>query len=194
QRSWMSALTFRSKSTPRPITCTTRRTMKSDFAAVMATSTALPAGQALDQGERTRRVQVLMVLLVVHLEAGSGPTRRQALDLLERELPVGRALAVVDAEPRLERVQDVLRAAQRAGEVAAHLDVPAPLRLLPVHRVEGGDRAACRRALPCRRTTAAARARGRGGRCRRSPGRSRARRCRPRWRRRPRRAGPSAPR
>src|SRR5438093_3162810 len=139
-RSWMSALTFRSKNTPRPITCTTRRTMKSDFAAVMATSTALPAGQALDQGERTRRVQVLMVLLVVHLEAGSGPTRRQALDLLERELPVGRALAVVDAEPRLERVQDVLRAAQRAGEVAAHLDVPAPLRLLPVHRVEGGDR------------------------------------------------------
>src|SRR5438034_2220677 len=139
-RSWMSALTFRSKNTPRPITCTTRRTMKSDFAAVMATSTALPAGQALDQGERTRRVQVLMVLLVVHLEAGSGPTRRQALDLLERELPVGRALAVVDAEPRLERVQDVLRAAQRAGEVAAHLDVPAPLRLLPVHGVEGGDR------------------------------------------------------
>src|SRR5437879_568431 len=139
-RSWMSALTFRSKNTPRPITCTTRRTMKSDFAAVMATSTALPAGQALDQGERARRVQVLMVLLVVHLEAGSGPARRQALDLLERELPVGRALAVVDAEPRLERVQDVLRAAQRAGEVAAHLDVPAPLRLLPVHGVEGGDR------------------------------------------------------
>src|SRR5438552_6604844 len=139
-RSWMSALTFRSKNTPRPITCTTRRTMKSDFAAVMATSTALPAGQALDQGERARRVQVLVVLLVVHLEAGSGPTRRQALDLLERELPVGRALAVVDAEPRLERVQDVLRAAQRAGEVAAHLDVPAPLRLLPVHGVEGGDR------------------------------------------------------
>src|SRR6058998_3335655 len=34
-RSWMSALTFRSKNTPRPITCTTRRTMKSDFAAVM---------------------------------------------------------------------------------------------------------------------------------------------------------------
>src|SRR5882724_7424194 len=110
-RSWMSALTFRSKNTPRPITCTTRRTMKSDFAAVMATSaTALPAGQALDQGERARHVQVLVVLVVV------------------------------DAEPRLERVQDVLRAAQRAGEVAAHLDVPAPPRLLPVHGVEGGDR------------------------------------------------------
>src|SRR5256886_444997 len=72
-RSWMSALTFRSKNTPRPITCTTRRTMKSDFAAVMATSaTALPAGQALDQGERARHVQVLVVLLVVHLEAGGG--------------------------------------------------------------------------------------------------------------------------
>src|SRR5213079_1114374 len=133
----MSALTFRSKNTPRPITCTTRRTMKSDFAAVMATSaTALPAGQALDQGERARHVQVL----VVHLEAGGGPAGGQALDLLEREPPVARALAVADTEPRLERVQDVLGAAQRAGEVAAHLDVPAPLRLLPVHDVEGGDR------------------------------------------------------
>src|SRR5438552_7119747 len=137
----MSALTFRSKNTPRPITCTTRRTMKSDFAAVMATSaTALPAGQALDQGERARHVQVLVVLLVVHLEAGGGPAGGQALDLLEREPPVARALAVADTEPRLERVQDVLGAAQRAGEVAAHLDVPAPLRLLPVHGVEGGDR------------------------------------------------------
>src|SRR5881392_1310755 len=135
----MSALTFRSKNTPSPITCTSRRTMKSDFAAVMATSaTALPAGQALDQGERARHVQVLVVLVVVHLEAGSGPARRQALDLLERELPVGRALAVVDAEPRLERVPDVLRAAQRAGEVAAHLDVPALLRLRDV--LHGGQR------------------------------------------------------
>src|SRR2546425_5586020 len=140
-RSWMSALTFRSKNTPGPSTCRTRRTMKSDFAAVMATSaTALPAGQALDQRERARHVQVLVVLLVVHLEAGSGPARRQALDLLEREPPVGRAPAVADAEPRLERVQDVLGAPERAGEVAAHLDVPAPLRLLPVHGVEGGDR------------------------------------------------------
>src|SRR5213596_261133 len=140
-RSWMSALTFRSKNTPRPITCTTRRTMKSAFAAVMATSpTALLAGQALDQDERARDVQVFVVLLVVHLQAGSGPAGGQALDLLERELPVTRALAVADAEPRLERVQDVPGTAQRAGEVAAHLDVPAPLRLLPVHGVEGGDR------------------------------------------------------
>src|SRR6266571_3910207 len=85
-RSWMSALTFLSKKTPSPITCRTRRTMKSDFAAVMATSaTALLAGQALDQGERARHVQVLVVLVVVHLEAGSAPARRQALDLLERE-------------------------------------------------------------------------------------------------------------
>src|SRR5437773_2599692 len=140
-RSWMSALTFRSKNTPRPITCTTRRTMKSAFAAVMATSpTALLAGQALDQDERARDVQVLVVLLVVHLQAGGGPAGGQALDLLERELPVTRALAVADAEPRLERVQDVPGTAQRAGEVAAHLDVPAPLRLLPVHGLAGGDR------------------------------------------------------
>src|SRR5437762_12345621 len=134
----MSALTFRSKKTPSPITCTTRRTMKSDLMATSAT--ALPAGQALDQGERARHVQVLVVLVVVHLEAGSGPARRQALDLLERELPVGRALAVADAEPRLERVPDVLRGAQRAGEVTPQPDVPAPLRLLPVHGVERGDR------------------------------------------------------
>src|SRR5881392_1296763 len=134
----MSALTFRSKKTPSPITCTTRRTMKSDLMATSAT--ALPAGQALDQDERARDVQVLVVLLVVHLQAGGGPAGSQALDLLERELPVTRALAVADAEARLERVQDVLGAAQRAGEVAAHLDVPAPLRLLPVHGVEGGDR------------------------------------------------------
>src|SRR5919197_1721543 len=140
-RSWMSALTLRSKKTPSPITCTTRRTMKSDFAAVMATSaTALFARQALDQRERARHVQVLVVLLVVHLETGGGVARRQALDLLERELPVRRALAVADAEPRLERAQDVLGAAQRAGEFAAHLDVPPPLRLLPVHGVEGRDR------------------------------------------------------
>src|SRR2546425_12743580 len=105
----MSALTFRSKKTPSPITCTTRRTMKSDFAAVMATSaTALPAGQALDQGERARHLQVLVVLLVVHLEAGGGPTRRPALDLLQREPPVGRAPALAGAEPRLEPLQDLL--------------------------------------------------------------------------------------
>src|SRR2546426_10640812 len=105
----MSALTFRSKKTPSPITCRTRRTMKSDFAAVMATSaTALPARQALDQGERARHVQVLVVLLVVHLEAGSGPTRRQALDLLQREPPVGRAPPLADAEPPPERMPDRL--------------------------------------------------------------------------------------
>src|SRR2546427_10099291 len=98
----MSALTFRSKNTPRPITCTTRRTMKSDFAAVMATSaTALPAGQALDQGERARHVQVLVVLVVVHPEAGSAPARRQALDLPQRELSVGPALRLADTQPRL---------------------------------------------------------------------------------------------
>src|SRR5213594_2351360 len=120
----MSALTFRSKNTPRPITCTTRRTMKSDFAAVMATSaTALPAGQALDQGERARHVQVLVVLLVVHLEAGGGPAGGQALDLLEREPPVARALAVADTEPRLERVQDVLGAEDILHALEARLGI-----------------------------------------------------------------------
>src|SRR5436189_241525 len=146
-RSWMSALTFRSKNTPRPITCTTRRTMKSAFAAVMATSpTALLAGQALDQDERARDVQVLVVLLVVHLQAGSGPAGGQALDLLERELPVTRALAVADAEPRLERVQDVpgtARSARYSASAAAEKrGRPASVVTLAPDHVdlsEGGD-------------------------------------------------------
>src|SRR2546427_7400381 len=128
-RSWMRALTFRSKKTPRPITCTTSRTMKSALAAAIATSATLPARQALDQRERARHVEVLVVLLVVHLQTGRRAARGQALDLLEGKAAVGRALAVADAEPRLERSLDVVRTTQRAGEVPADLDVPAPLRL-----------------------------------------------------------------
>src|SRR6185369_7998937 len=139
-RSWMSALTFLSKNTPRLITWSTRRTEKSAFAAAMASSTAtLLARQALDQGERARHVEVLVVLAVVDLEAGRGPAGGETLDLLEREEPVTGALAVPDTEPVLERTLDVDRAAERSGEIPSELDVPAAFRLLPVHRVEGRD-------------------------------------------------------
>src|SRR5262245_23670697 len=140
-RSWMSALTFRSKNTPRAITWSATSTAKSAFAAAMASSTAtLLARQPLDQGERARHVEVLVVLGVVDLEAGRGAAGGEALDLLEGEAPVAGALAVPDPEAVLERALDVDRAAERAGEIPAELDVPAALRLLPVHRVEGRDR------------------------------------------------------
>src|SRR6267142_3884283 len=136
-RSWMSALTFRSKKTPSPITCTTSRTMKSAFAAAIATSTAtLGAGQALDQRERGGDVETLVVFLVVHLEDGCGATGREALDLLEREAAVGSPLAVPDAETLLDGTLDLARATELTGEVPAELEVPPSLRLLPVHRVE----------------------------------------------------------
>src|SRR5689334_4008260 len=129
-RSWMSALTFLSKKTPRPITWRTRRTMKSAFAPAIATSAATSgARQALDERERGRDVEALVVLLVVHLEHRGRPARREALDLLEREATVGGALAVADPEPGLERPLDVAGAAELAREVPAHLQVPAALRL-----------------------------------------------------------------
>src|SRR5919198_444226 len=140
-RSWISALTFRSKKTPSAITCTTSRMMKTAFPAAIAMSLAtLLAGQALDQRERAGDVQVLVVLFVVDLEDGGGVAGRQALDLLEREAAIGGLLATADAEPLLDRALDLAGAAQGAREVAAELDVPAPRRALPVHGVEGRRR------------------------------------------------------
>src|SRR5581483_8993931 len=139
-RSWISALTFRSKKTPRPITCKTSSTMKRDFAAAIATSAMLLAGEALDQRERTGDVEVLVIRLVVDLQDRRRAARREALHLLEREAAVARALAVTDAEPLLERTLDRARAAQLARQVPAELEVPASPRLLPVHRVERCDR------------------------------------------------------
>src|SRR5438067_8840457 len=125
-RSWMRALTLRSKNTPRPITWSARKRAKRTFAAAMATSGAtLRVGQPLDQGERPLDGQVLVVLGVVHLQDGRRVAGGEALDLLEREAPVGGLLAVPDAEPLLDGGPDVVRPAQRAREVAAHLEVPA---------------------------------------------------------------------
>src|SRR5262245_58405126 len=140
-RSWMRALTLRSKKTPSAITCRTSRMVNTVLAAAMAISTpTLFARQALHQGERARHVEVLVILGVVQLEDRRRAARGETLDLLQREPSVGRALTVTDVEARLERALDVGGPAQRTREVATHLDVPASLRLLPVHGVEGGDR------------------------------------------------------
>src|SRR5438552_1271430 len=136
-RSWMRALTLRSKNTPRPITWIARKRAKRTFAAAMATSGAtLRVGQPLDQGERPLDGQVLVVLGVVHLQDGRRVAGGEALDLLEREAPVGGLLAGTDAEPLLERGPRVVRPAQGARQVAADLEVPAARRLLPVHGIE----------------------------------------------------------
>src|SRR5205809_838803 len=125
-RSWISALTLRSKNTPRPITWSARKRAKRTFAAAMATSgVTLGAGQALDQGERPLDGQVLVVLRVVDLEHGRRVAGREALDLLEREPSVRGLLAGTDAEALFERGPDVVRPAQRARQVAADLEVPA---------------------------------------------------------------------
>src|SRR5262249_59375279 len=71
---------------------------------------------------------------------GGGTAARQALDLLEREAAVLGPLAGLDAEAARDHLAQLARAAQRARQVDAHLEMPAALRLLPVHRVEGDDR------------------------------------------------------
>ena len=67
-----------------------------------------------------------------------------ALDRPERDLAVLRRLARRDAELLLERLDDALRADERAREVRADLDDVPPDRLEVVHVVERGDRLAVR--------------------------------------------------
>src|SRR3954468_10498942 len=69
----------------------------------------------------------------------------EALDRAERDLPVGRRLAGADAELRLERLDHLLRPAERAGEIGADVDCVPPDRLEMKHVVEGRDRVAERR-------------------------------------------------
>src|SRR5947208_3606891 len=66
----------------------------------------------------------------------------EALDRAERDLSVRRGLARSDAELRLEGLDHLLRAAERAREVRAHLDRVPPDRLEVEHVVEGRDRIA----------------------------------------------------
>ena len=77
---------------------------------------------------------------------GAVPQLAEALDLLEREAAVGACARRADAEPALDRGAELVGAAQRARQVAADLEVPAALRLLPVHRVEGRRPTSPRRA------------------------------------------------
>src|SRR3954469_3606159 len=66
----------------------------------------------------------------------------EALDRAERDLSVRRGLARSDAELRLEGLDHLLRAAERAREVRAHLNRVPPDRLEMEHVVEGRDRIA----------------------------------------------------
>src|SRR5579885_1867615 len=141
-RSCMSALALRSKKSPRLITCSMSRIMNAASALAMAASASTRSlrREPVDPRAPRRHVEVLVVGAVVELEHGGRVARAEALDLLQGEAAVGRALAVADAEPRLHGGEDVFRAAQGAGEVAADLQPVARRRLRPVHRVEGDDR------------------------------------------------------
>src|SRR5579885_253990 len=141
-RSCMSALALRSKKRPRLITCSMSRITNTASALAMAASTSSRAlrRQAVEQLEHAWHVEFLVIGFVVELEHGGRVARAEALDLLQGEAAVGRAFAVADAEPRLPGGEDVFRAAQGAGEVAADLQPVARRRLRPVHRVEGDDR------------------------------------------------------
>src|SRR5216110_3163383 len=68
----------------------------------------------------------------------------EALDRAEDESAVLGRGASGDSEFALERLHDLLRAGERAGDVRAYLDPRAADRLEVVLVVEGGDRAAVR--------------------------------------------------
>src|SRR5580765_6211810 len=70
------------------------------------------------------------------------PAPAGALDRAERDLAVLGRLARVHAELLLERLDDALRADERAREVRAHLDEVLADRSQVVHVVEGRDRVA----------------------------------------------------
>src|SRR3990172_3471364 len=70
-----------------------------------------------------------------------------ALDRAQRELAVGRRPAGRDAELPLERLEHLLGADERAGDVRADLDEGLADGLELEHVVERGDRAAVRRRL-----------------------------------------------
>src|SRR3954454_6747412 len=84
---------------------------------------------------------VLPVAVVDRDDCGVA-TAAETLDGAQRDLAVGGGLAGADAELRLEGLDDLLRPAERAGEVRAHLDRVPPDRLEVEHVVEGRDRVA----------------------------------------------------
>ena len=73
---------------------------------------------------------------VVDLQARGLGAGRDALDVLERELPVGRRVAGLDAQAVLEVVQQLLAAEQHARDVRAHVDDVVADGLALEHLVE----------------------------------------------------------
>src|SRR4051812_25538056 len=69
----------------------------------------------------------------VDRDDGSPPAAAGALDRAQRHPAVGRRLAGMHAELALERLHDLLRAHERAGDVGADLDQMAARRLEVEH-------------------------------------------------------------
>src|SRR5204863_2557905 len=84
----------------------------------------------------------VLAVAVVDCNDGRVAAAAETFDRAERDLAVGRRLPGADAELRLERLDDLLRPAERAGEVRADVDRVAPDRLEMEHVVEGRDRVA----------------------------------------------------
>src|SRR5262249_32301133 len=150
-RFWIKAEPFRSTQSSSTVRWRTMSTTASAFTAAITSSTSAaltppPSArfdarfrsfprQPLDQVERALAVEVLVVV-VVPLHHRRGAARCQTLDLVERELAVGRGAAEPDAEALLDRLHDVVGAPQHARHVGADLQVVLPDRLLVIHRVE----------------------------------------------------------
>src|SRR5690348_557177 len=100
---------------------------------------ALATLQAREQRIRAGGGDVLHEL-VVHLERGGHAAGGEALDGLERVLPVGRRLATAHTQARFEVRQHVVAAAQVAGDAGADFDDVRADRLAVEHRIEGDDR------------------------------------------------------
>src|SRR5262249_50640811 len=148
-RSWMIALTLRSKYTPMAITWRAMSSMTTAFAQAIATSTVIGGPrtacrrslgvEAVEEHLERGHVEVLVVGRVAHLHHRRRPAARETFNLLERVAAVGRALAVRDAETALDAGAQLIRSAERAGQVDAELEVMPSLRLLPRHNVERHD-------------------------------------------------------
>ena len=87
----------------------------------------------------------MLAVTVVDRDDGRVSATAEALDRAQRDLAVGSRLAGADAELRLERLDDLLRSAEGAGEVRADVDRVLPDGLEVEHVVEGRDRVAERR-------------------------------------------------
>ncbi|PSK64325.1 hypothetical protein B0E53_03745 [Micromonospora sp. MH33] len=99
-----------------------------------------PGPQLLHHAERALRVDVVEEV-VVDRHDRAVVARRQALGVLQGDLPVRGGLVVADAQVLGEGVVDLLAAEHVAHGVGADADQVVTGRLALVHGVEGGDRA-----------------------------------------------------